>query len=110
MTGRPGASGMRSNLYSEQRYTNWSQHDPWWSEAKSIPSTMRPRAEVDLPSGESVPVFDRKLRDGFIRPWSIEDVVEVLRAVPHEHLHQLEGVYLMGGNFKSREKPQGHLW
>jgi len=94
---------MRSNLYSEQRFTNWSPHDPWWSEAKSIPTKMRPRAEVEFPSGASVPVFHRKLRDGFLRPWSFEDVLEVLRAVPHEHLYELQSVYLMGGT-ASQEK------
>lgn len=84
-------------MYSEQRFTNWTPHDPYWSEAEGLPPRMRPRAVIPQKDDRSVGVFERPLAAGLIRPWTVEDVVGVLRRVPAAFVAGLAAVYLMGG-------------
>lgn len=92
----------RSNIYSGQRFTNWSPHDPWWGEVETLPSKMRPRAEVARTGETPLGIFDRPLAPGFLRPWSVDDIVTVLSAVPHRYLGELTGVFLLGGTTRQR--------
>jgi len=102
MAGNPRGSAQRSNLYSDQRFTNWRPHDPYWSEVEALPRKMRPRATVDRASGEPLGVFDRRLAPGFLRSWSVEDVAEVLESIPDEFVAGLVGVFLLGGTARQR--------
>ena len=104
MKGRARASGPRSGLYSNQRYTNWTPHDPHWSEALALPPRMRARAEVPLGIGEPVEVFERPLAPGFVLPVTVGDVVAVLGRIPSAFLSGLTGVYLMAGTAKQRRR------
>ena len=100
MSGIARGSGPRSGLYSEQRFTNWSPHDPYWAEIEMLAPGMRPRATI--PRNGSVPlgIFDRPLAEGFVRPWSVEDVAKVLCSIPEKFLMDLTGVYLLGGTVR----------
>ena len=100
---RKNSGGPRSGLYSEQRFTNWTRHDPYWSEVDALPPSMAPRASIELPNGSALPIFDRPLAEGFLRPWSIQDVVGVLTAIPEGLLDGLSGVYLLGGTARQRQ-------
>ncbi len=100
---RKNGSGQRSGLYSEQRFTNWTKHDPFWSEVDALPVSMTPRASIDRSGRESLPVYDRPLAEGFVRPWNVQDVVDVLTAIPQEFLDGLNGVYLLGGTVRQRQ-------
>jgi hypothetical protein len=102
MAGNARGSGQRSGLYSDQRFTNWSTHDPYWSEVETLPRKMRPRTEVSRGPEEPLGIFDRPLAEGFVRPWSIEDVASVLRAIPEHFLTGLTGVFLLGGTTRQR--------
>ncbi|HET7489222.1 MAG TPA: hypothetical protein VFJ85_14925 [Acidimicrobiales bacterium] len=97
MAGRAKGSGPRSGLYSEQRFTNWSRHDPYWSEVEALPARTRPRAAVAEDEDRALCVYERPLATGFTRPWRVDDVVDVLRRVPQPFVAGLAGVYLMGG-------------
>lgn len=102
MAGNPKGSGQRSNLYSEQRFTNWRPNDPYWAEVEALPKKMRPRIGISRDSEESLGVFDRPLAEGFVRPWSLGDVADVLRSIPKDHLLGLSGIYLLGGTSRQR--------
>jgi hypothetical protein len=102
MRGSPKGRGQRSNLYSQQRFTNWSPHDPYWGEVETLPSKMRPRAEVARFDEAPLGVFDRPFTESFLRPWSVDDVITVLRAVPEQYLSDLTGVVLLGGTTHQR--------
>lgn len=103
MTGQPRGSGQRSGLYSEQRFTNWTPNSPYWAEAETFTPKMRPRAEVERDSEAPLGVFDRPLADGFVRPWSVEDVAGVLDAIPGRFLTELAAVFLLGGTTRQRQ-------
>jgi hypothetical protein len=102
MAGNPRGSGQRSSLYSDQRFTNWTPHDRYWAEVEALPHKMRPRVEVARGSEQSLGAFDRPLADGFVRPWSVEDVADVLHSIPDGYLSGLTGIYLLGGTMSQR--------
>lgn len=102
VAGRAGGSGPRSGMYSNQRFTNWSPHDPHWSEAQGLPLRMRPKVAIPRDGEGSLGVFERPLASGFIRPWTVDDVVDVLTRVPSSFVSGLSGVYLMSGTARQR--------
>lgn len=104
MAGNPRGSRQRSNLYSSQRFTNWSPHDPYWSEVEALPRKIRPRVKVSRDSAVPLGIFDRPVAPGFMRPWTARDVADVLVAIPPEFLSDLAGVFLLGGTVKQRSR------
>jgi len=102
MAGNARGSGQRSGLYSDQRFTNWSTHDPYWSEVETLPKKTRPRIEIVRESEDPLGVYDRTLSEGFVRPWSVEDVARVLQSIPNQFLIGLTGVFLLGGTSRQR--------
>ena len=107
MAGNPKGSGPRSGHYSSQRFTNWSPHDPYWAEVKTLPPKMRPRVEVSRGPADALGIFDRPLAEGFVRPWTARAVAEVLAAIPPAFLVDLAGVFLLGGTAKQRSLTKG---
>jgi len=102
MPGHPKGGGERSNAYSSQRFTNWRPHDPYWAEVEALPRKMRPRAQVDRDPAAPLGIFERPLAEGFVRPWTVRDVADVLGAIPQGFLVDLSGVFLLGGTAKQR--------
>ena len=102
MTGAAKGSGPRSGAYSDQRFTNWSTHDPYWSEVETLPRKMRPRVEVDRESDVPLGIYDRPIAEGFMRPCTPRDVADVLSTIPDEFLADLTGVFLLGGTNRQR--------
>jgi hypothetical protein len=100
--GNPRGSGQRSGLYSDQRYTNWRTHDPYWSEVETLPKKMRPRFEVERGLDGGLGIYDRTIAQGFVRPCTAEAVANVLSAIPNEFLDDLTGVFLLGGTTRQR--------
>jgi len=106
-------SGPRSGLYSEQRFTNWTPHDPYWLETEALPKRMRPKATVPRPSGDPLKILERRLAPGFVRPFTAPDVAAVLSCIPADFLNELAGVYLMAGTAKqgrARVPTYGMYW
>ncbi len=99
MRRRANGAGPRSGLYSEQRFTNWTPHDPHWSEVEALPARMRPKAQVGR-GDHCLGIFERPLAEDFVRSWTAAGVAEVLCTVPLGFVSQLEGVYLMAGTAK----------
>lgn len=63
---------------------------------------MRAKWEIPRDGEGSLGVYERPLASGFIRPWTVDDVVEVLTRVPSLFVSGLTGVYLMGGTARQR--------
>ncbi len=36
MSAHSNGSGPRSNSYSKNRFTNWSEYEPWWLEVQAV--------------------------------------------------------------------------
>ena len=105
MVGRAGGrSGTRSGLYSEQRFTNWTPHDPHWSEIEALPERLRPHERLALEDGDYLPIYERRLSSGFRRPWGTQDLLAVLTRVPQAFLAGVRGIYCMGGTAAQRRR------
>jgi len=105
-------SGPRSGLYSEQRFTNLTTHDPYWLEVEALPRGARPKAVVPRADG-ALRIFERQLAPRFVRPFTAADVAGVLSTIPPGFLDELAGVYLMAGTAKqerSRTPTYGMYW
>ncbi len=100
------ASGgiQRSGLYSSQKFTNWTPHDPYWSEVDALPGRCKPVQNVPRIDAEDLPIYDRPLSPGFVRPCSVQDILEVLVNIPGEYLIGLRGVFLMAGTAKQARR------
>ena len=105
--------GPRSGLYSEQRLTNWTPHDPYWLEVEALSKPMRPKAVVPRLAGDPLKIFERRLTAGFVRPFTAMDVASVLSSIPAGFLEELAGVYLMAGTARqgrTRMPTYGMYW
>lgn len=52
MSANNNGSGPRSNRYSEDRFTNWSEYEPWWLEVQSVFKRfdrVQPATDIHLP-------------------------------------------------------------
>lgn len=106
-------NGPRSGFYSEQRFTNWTPHDPYWLEVEALSRRMRPKASLPRPAADPVKIFERRLAAGFVRPFTTADVASVLACIPAGFLDELAGVYLMAGTVKqarTRVPTYGMYW
>jgi hypothetical protein len=63
---------------------------------------MRPRVEVERNLGGSLGIYDRPIAPGFVRPCTPEAVANVLGVIPNAFLHDLTGVFLLGGTTRQR--------
>jgi hypothetical protein len=100
-------------MYSDQRFTNWTPHDPHWLEVNALPTRPRPRLVLNQGTDDALPIFERKLADDFVRPCTVTDLAEVLSSIPREFVTGLIGVYLMGGTARqarTRVVTYGMYW
>jgi hypothetical protein len=53
--------GPRSDMYSGSRFSNWTVHDPTWSEMGALPAWTRPCRLVTGPDDGQISIFERPL-------------------------------------------------
>jgi hypothetical protein len=113
MSAHNGGSGPRSNSYSENRFTNWSEYGPWWLEVQSIFK----RFDGRLAKNPKFPkVIELEPLEGFVRPCFAGQVEVKLSTCPVEHLNKLRAVFILSGTKKqlrswnSSSAFYGHYW
>jgi hypothetical protein len=102
MNGRPPQSyrAGRSGAYSKEKFTNWTDFDPYHEEISALPASLQPHRVLPLGGGGECRIYERPLSPGFLRPYTGEDVARVLASLPQPFLRELKGVFLMGGTGK----------
>jgi len=108
MSGVKRSSGRRSNIYSESKYTNWSEYDPFDLEISTLPDRLKSELKIEIGS-VLIPIYVRNLHSEFIHPVSAEDVKKILSKVPSKLLNSLEGIYLLGGTSKQLKASKKHF-
>ena len=97
MSAHSNGSGPRSNRYSENRFTNWSEYEPWWLEIQSVFKRFDGKIAKR-------PVFPKIIElpalDGFIRPCSAGEVDAQLKSCAPEFLKGLRAVFILSGTTK----------
>jgi len=97
MSAHNNGSGPRSNSYSEDRFTNWSDYKPWWLEVQAVFKRFDGRIAKR-------PAFPKIIEllplDGFIRPCCASEVEAQLTNCPPEFLKGLRAVFILSGTAK----------
>jgi len=113
MSAHNNGSGPRSNSYSENRFTNWSEYKPWFLEVQ----TIFKRFDGRIAKWPTFPkVIDLPPAADFIQPCSAKDVEAQLLAVPSGFLNDLRAVFILSGTIKQLKSWGcfdtfcGHYW
>jgi hypothetical protein len=112
MSAHSNGSGPRSNRYSENRFTNWSEYQPWWLEVQ----TVFKRFDGKIARNPKFPkVIYLEPLEGFIRPCSEQEVEAQLRSCPAQFLRGLRAVFILSGTRKQLLSKRsaafyGHYW
>jgi len=113
MSAHNNGSGPRSNSYSENRFTNWSEYEPWWLEVQSVFK----RFDGRIAKHPRFPkIIALKPLEGFIRPCTAPAVEARLRSCPAEFLEGLRAVFILSGTRKQLKSYRastafyGHYW
>lgn len=112
MTPRPPQSRRagRSNLYSESKFTHWLPYNPYDVEVFSRRRHPRPAAVVSTAPQEHCPIYELPLHAAFVRPYTTEDVRQVLASIPPAFLNGLLGVFLLAGSRAQEKVSDSRLW
>jgi hypothetical protein len=97
MTAHGNGSGPRSNDCSENRFTNWSEYEPWWLEVQTVFKRFDGRIakRPDFPKITGLPPLA-----GFIKPCSAREIEAQLTNCPPGILKGLRAVFVMSGTVK----------
>ena len=101
MSAHNNGSGPRSNSYSENRFTNWSEYEPWWLEIQAVFKRFDGRI-AKRPAFPKIMEFARL--EGFIHACSVREIEAQLRTCPPEFLKGLRAVFLLSGTTKQLKK------
>jgi hypothetical protein len=113
MSAHNNGSGPRSNAYSKNRFTNWSEYEPWWLEIQAVFK----RFDGRIAKKPAFPkIIELKALLGFIRPCSAREVEAQLLSCPLEFLKELRAVFILSGTTRQLKSWgntttfYGHYW
>ena len=101
---RSGRTGPRSKI----KFTNRSGFDPY-QEERSVrchasrfweKNVCRPTRTYQFPDGDRCALYEFPVHRAFVRPYTLDDVIEALNALPRECVTGLKTIYLLGGSDK----------
>jgi hypothetical protein len=101
------SSGPRSNAYSESKFTNWTEYDPFLVEARSAYKRFDNRISLK-PSFPHI-ISLAPLSPDFIHPVSRTEVAQRLRKMGPEDLTGLRAVFLLAGTRKQQRSWRSSL-
>jgi len=113
MSAHSNGSGPRSNSYSENRFTNWSEYGPWWLEVQSVFK----RVDRRIANRPAFPkIIELPPLTGFVKPCSASEVESQLLNCPSELLKGLRAIFILSGTVKQLKSWGctatfcGHYW
>ena len=93
----------RSNAYSGSKKSNWQDFDPYASELALIRADRNPTTTLEIADDVQIDVYERPVRESFVRPFSIDDLENALKTVPIRFLSGLNRILLFGGTKKQEQ-------
>ncbi len=113
MSAHSNSSGPRSNRYSGDRCTNWSEYKPWWLEVQAVLKRFDGKiAKRPL----FLKIIELHPLDGFIRPCSAHEAEAQLESCSPEFMKGLRAVFILSGTTKQLKSWgrattfYGHYW
>src|SRR5581483_646569 len=97
MSAHNNGSGPRSNSYSENRFTNWAEYEPWWLEVQAVFK----RFDRKIAKRPAFPkIIELSPFQGFIRPCTARGVESQLMNCSPDFLVGLRAVFILSGTAK----------
>lgn len=93
----------RSNAYSGSKKSNWQDYDPYASELALIRADRNPTTTLEIADEVKIDIYERPVRESFVRPFSLDDLENALKAVPARFLSGLNRILLFGGTKKQEQ-------
>src|SRR5215469_342825 len=94
MSAHNNGSGPRSNRYSGNRFTNWTEYEPWWLEVQAVFK----RFDGKIAKRPACPkIIELKALEGFILPCRAGEVERQLMRCPPDFLKELRAVFILSG-------------
>jgi hypothetical protein len=113
MSAHNNGSGPRSNRYSEDRFTNWSEYEPWWLEVQAVFK----RFDGRIAKRPAFPkIIEMEALEGFILPCGAKEVERQLLSCSSDFLKGLRAVFILSGTTKQLKSWRrstsfyGHYW
>ena len=113
MSAHNNGSGPRSNRYSEDKFTNWAEYEPWWLEIQAVFK----RFDGKIAKRPAFPkIIEFEPLEGFMRPCTAREVESQLMRCPSEFLKGLRAVFILPGTQKQLKRWgrdgtfYGHYW
>lgn len=113
MSAHNNGSGPRSNSYSENRFTNWSDYEPWRLEVQAVFK----RFDGRIAKRPAFPkIIELSPHEGFIRPCTASGVEAQLLNISPDFLKELRAVFILSGTAKQLKGWRrsnafcGHYW
>lgn len=103
---RSGRTGARSKL----KFTHRFPFDPYSGELDYWRKRLKPRRTLHLEGRQKCLIYEQPLHPAFLRPWTCDDVLLVLRSLPVGLLEGLEAVYLTGGSRRQFQVARSRLF
>src|SRR6516164_4827986 len=107
MSAHNNGSGPRSNSYSENRFTNWSEYEPWRLEMQAVFKRFDGRIAKR-------PAFPKIIQleplKGFIKPCTAKEVEAQLTSCSPDFLKGLRAVFILSGTVKQLKSWRGAPW
>jgi hypothetical protein len=97
-------------MYSESKFTHWSRYDPYEGERASLLPTLPAKAAFVVGEGELINLYEVPLHKAFMRPYTSQDVLDLLATIPADFLRGLRDIYLLGGTVKQERNALGDLY
>jgi hypothetical protein len=106
MSAHNQGSGARSNRYSENRFTNWAEYEPWWLEIQVVWK----RFDAKIAKRPTFPkIIELPPLLGFIRPCSAKEVEAQLSQCSPEFLKGLRAIFILSGTAKQLKSWKGSM-
>jgi hypothetical protein len=113
MIPQSNGSGPRSNIYSENRFSNWSEYEPWGLEVQAVFK----RFDGKIARRPAFPkIIELPTMAGFIPPCSAGEVKAQLASCPVEFVKGLRAIFILSGTTKQLKSWgrattfYGHYW
>jgi hypothetical protein len=103
-------SGQRSGLYSESKFTNWRDFDPYEEEIGRLAYKTKATMTYETALGDHIAIICCDTHSKFVQPVTSDDVYELLSHIPPEYLADLTKICLLGGTNKQDRVASGSLF
>ena len=97
------------SIRTKSQFSLGSAFDPFYSEVLNSRPIYRRSYTLSIFDTHGIHITENTVHPLFILPCGVNDVLNSLRIIPHENLHSLKGIHILGGTNKQLKCARGSL-